>query len=301
MNVQQLHVFMEVGSGRTLAEAAERLGLKQPTVSFHLRKLEEELGVELFRKHSRSLFPTDAAMELLPYAKRIVFLMDEARLAMSERREKGEGRLRLGASYTPATYVLPPYLAAFREFSPKVSQMLVVKQAAGILALLRNYELDVAIVSLPDRPQPRLIVQKLMEDELQLLLSPQHPLAATAELAVGQLEGETFLLHESGSTSRTLADEWAQRVGLSWASVMELGAIETIKEALKCNMGLGVLPGRSVLREVGNGELVMRELPGYRNERYICLVYRDEEQLSPHVRSFIEFIRSELTKKNERV
>jgi DNA-binding transcriptional LysR family regulator len=300
MNVQQLHVFMEVGSGRTLAEAADRLGLKQPTISFHLRKLEEELGVELFRKHSRSLFPTDAAMELMPYAKRIVFLMDEAKLAMSERREKGEGRLRLGASYTPATYVLPPYLAAFREFSPKVSQMLIVKQASGILAMLRNYELDIAIVSLADRPQQGLIVQRLMEDELQLLVSPQHPLAATAELTVGQLANETFLLHESGSTSRTLTDEWAARVGLTWTSIMELGAIETIKEALKCNMGIGVLPRRSVLREVDKGELVMRELPGYRNGRYICLVYRDEEQLSPHVRSFIEFIRSELQQAGDR-
>ncbi|OMF28083.1 LysR family transcriptional regulator [Paenibacillus sp. FSL H8-0548] len=291
MNVQQLHVFMEVCGGRTLAEAAGKLGLKQPTISFHLKKLEEELGVELFRKQSRSLQPSEAALELLPYARRIVFLMEEARLAMLERRELGEGRLRLGASYTPATYVLPPHFAAYRQLNKGVSLMLTVKQAGAVLAMLRSNEIDVGIVSLGDAVEDGLIIQPLIEDELKLLLAPEHPLADYAQIEVEQLREETFLLHEVGSTSRTLSDEWASKVGLQWGSVMELGAIETIKEALKCNMGIGILPRRSVIREVEAGELVLCDLPEYINRRHICLAYRNEEQLSPHVRSFIEFVR----------
>lgn len=291
MNVQQLHVFMEVCSGRTLAEAADKLGLKQPTISFHLKKLEEELGVELFRKQSRSLHPSEAALELFPYARRIVFLMEEARLAMLERRELGEGRLRLGASYTPATYVLPPHLAAYRALYPRVSLMLMVKQAASVLAMLRSYEIDVGIVSLGDSLEEGLIIQPLIEDELKLLLAPEHPLTALSKIEVEHMREETFLLHETGSTSRTLSDEWASSAGLKWGSVMELGAIETIKEALKCNMGIGILPRRSVVREIDAGELVMRDLPQYVNRRHICLAYRNEDQLSPHVRSFIEFVR----------
>lgn len=71
---------------------------------------------------------------------------------------------------------------------------------------------------------------------------------------------------------------------------MELGAIETIKEAVKCGIGIGVLPRRSVLRETAAGELVERDLPGWRNRRFICFVCRDEEPLSPQVRMFREFI-----------
>lgn len=291
MNVQQLHVFMEVCGGRTLAEAAGKLGLKQPTISFHLKKLEEELGVELFRKQSRSLQPSEAALELLPYARRIVFLMEEAKLAMLERRELGEGRLRLGASYTPATYVLPPHFAAYRQLNKGVSLMLTVKQAGAVLAMLRSNEIDVGIVSLGDAVEEGLIIQPLIEDELKLLLAPEHPLASYGTIEVEQLREETFLLHEVGSTSRTLSDEWASKVGLQWGSVMELGAIETIKEALKCNMGIGILPRRSVIREIEAGELVLCDLPDYSNRRHICLAYRNEEQLSPHVRSFIEFVR----------
>lgn len=295
MNVQQLKVFVEMCGGRTLAETAERLGLKQPTVSFHLRKLEDELGVSLFRKASRTLHPNEAAVELLPYAKRIIYLMEEARLTMAERREQGEGRLRLGASYTPATYVMPPYIAAYRTMYPKISFMLTVKQAESVLSMLRNYEIDAGIVSLGTAEEAGLVIQPLLADELQLLLSPQHRLASKERIDIEDLREETFLLHESGTTSRTLSDEWAAQAGLQWGIVMELGAIETIKEALKCNMGIGVLPRRSVIRETVAGELLMRELPHYVNRRHICLAYRDEEQLSPQVRSFIEFARQSIT------
>lgn len=290
MNVQQLKVFLEACSARTLQEAADKLGLKQPTVSFHIRKLEEELSLKLFHKHARSLYPTDTAADLLPYARRIVALMDDAHSMMNERRELGEGKLKLGASYTPATYFMPPHLAEFGKQQPRVRLQLIVKKADSVLVMLRNYEIDVAIVSLPLAPIDGLIVQPLIEDELKLLLSPEHPLAAKGELSEHDLPGQTFLLHEAGSTSRKLTDEWAEHIGLRWQSVMELGAIETIKEAVKCNIGVGVLPKRSVLREVESGDLIMRDLPRYTNRRHICLVYRDEEQLARQVRSFIAFI-----------
>jgi DNA-binding transcriptional LysR family regulator len=290
LNVQQLRVFVEVCGRGTLQEAAEKLGLKQPTVSFHLRKLEEELGVKLFHKPARSLFPTDNAADLLPYARRIVALMEEVESMMEERRERGEGKLKLGASYTPATYFLPPYMAEFGSLHPRVRIQLTVKKADSLLQMLRNYEIDAAVVSLPSDHLEGLVMEKLMEDELKLLLSPSHPLAQRTELAAADLQPQTFLLHEAGSTSRKLTDEWAAAMGLRWDAFMELGAIETIKEAVKCNIGIGVLPKRSVIREAASGELVMRDLPRHANRRHICLVYRREEQISKQVRAFIEYL-----------
>lgn len=295
MNIQQLKVFIEMCGGRTLAEAADKLGLKQPTVSFHLRNLEEELGVELFRKQSRSLSPSGAAVELLPFARRIVYLTEAARDAMATYGSREGGKLRLGASYTPATYVMPPYIAAYRSLFPDVSLQLTVKQAETVLGMLRDYEVDAGIVSLGTSKVKGLKIVPLLPDELRLLMSPGHSLAMESELTVDRLRRETFLLHEAGSTSRSLSDEWARQIGLQWEHVMELGAIETIKEAIKCNMGIGILPVRSVKREAEAGELIMKELPRYENQRYICLAYRDEEQLSGTVRSFIEFVRHNLS------
>jgi len=295
MNVQQLKVFLAVCDGQTLIETADKLGLKQPTVSFHLRKLEETVGVELWRKNTRGFRPTNAAFELLPYARRIVTLFDEAEQRMNELRDRKSGQLRIGASHTPATYFIPRYLAQFRSEYPDIQLLLTVKKAKSTLAMLRNYEIDAAIVSLPEKTEEEgLILQRLAEDGLRLFVCPEHPLALTEEIAVDQLRTHTFLLHEIGTTSRQLTDEWAEQVGLRLDTAMEMGAIETIKEGLKCNMGIGVLPWRSAIRETQAGELIQRPLPHYRNNRFICLALRDEETLSPHLRLFTAFARSSM-------
>ncbi|GIO88001.1 putative HTH-type transcriptional regulator YwqM [Paenibacillus faecis] len=295
MNIQQLRILTELGNRKTLQEIAERLGLTQPTVSFHLRKLEAELGIELVHKHSRSLVLTEAAAEIMPYAKRIVALTGEMRQRIDERLKLSSHKLRLGASYTPATFFIPPFLQQFQSEHPDVQLMITVNQANKVLDLLKKFEVDAAVVSLSgDEQEEGVLIRRLMEDELKLVLSPAHPLSKLETLTVRDLTKQTFLLHEAGSTSRRLTDEWAAETGLEYGPIMELGAIETIKEAVKFNIGIGVLPERSVQREILSGELLMRSLPGYRNKRYICLAYRQEEPRSPQTRSFIKFALSRM-------
>jgi DNA-binding transcriptional LysR family regulator len=292
MNVQQLKIFVEIMQGRSLSDIAEEMGIKQPTVSFHLAKLEETLGTPLFQKVHRTFRPTSAAELLQPYAKRIVYLMEEAHSLMEEHRGQGRGRLRLGASYTPATYFLPPYLADFQEKHPQVLLTLTVKKAGAILDMLRSFQIDAGVISLPAVSEEGVTVLPLLEDELKLLLPPTHPLALLPQVELEDLREEHFLVHEAGSTSQLLAEQWASDVGLSMKIKMELGAIETIKEAIKNHMGIGILPKRSVLREVQSGDLIMRDLPHYVNRRHICLVYRQEDVLAPTVRAFIGYIQT---------
>lgn len=294
MNKQQLAVFMEICSGRTLLETADKLGLKQPTVSFHLRKLEETLGMELVYKSARKLRPTEAAMDLLPYARRIVALAEEMEEFAAERRERGGGKLRLGASNTPATYYLAPYFSLFQQRHPQIQLLLSVKKADAVLAMLRNYEIEVAVVSLPETTEKGLAIHTLAEDELKLVMSPEHPLAKMETVRTQDLHAERFLLHEPGSTSRRLTDEWAERTGLHFGPVMELGAIEAMKEAVKCNIGIAVLPQRSIVRETASGELVQHDLPDYHTRQRICLVYRDEDVHSTNVRLFVQLLKTGL-------
>lgn len=290
MTIQQLKVLLELCKGKTLQETAEKLGLTQPTVSFHLRKLEETLGLELVRKSSRKLQPTEAALELLPYIRRIVFLSGELEEQAGELQKRGGGRLKLGASYTPATYLLPPYFSAFQAEYPRIQLQLSVKKAETIMGMLRNYELDAAIVSLSNSPEPGLSVQPLMADELRLIVAPGHRLAGRQTIDAADLQGERLLLHEPGSTSRTLTEEWLNQAGVRFTQLMELGAIETMKEAVKCDLGVAVLPERSVVREIAAGEMVQFALPNYRNRRYISLVYRADEQLPYNAKLFADFI-----------
>ncbi|THF78750.1 LysR family transcriptional regulator [Cohnella fermenti] len=294
MNVQQLRVFEKAAACRTVTEAAAELGLKQPTVSFHLKKLEESFGVELFRKSAGRLTLTLAGEGLLPYARKIATLVEEAEQLMRDHKEQGRGKLRIGASYTPATYFLPAYLAEFQEHYPQTMPLLTVKQAGEVLGMLAGYELDVAVVSLPDGPVPGLNVIRLADDELKLVLSPRHPLASRRTLSMDELRMQPFLVHEPGSTSRELSERWARDNGLRWNIRMELGAIETIKESVKHGIGIGILPYRSVIKEATEGELAVRDLPGAVPARTISLVSREEDPLVPQASRFIAFMRGKL-------
>lgn len=293
MNPQQLRIFMQAAEGRSLTETASALGLKQPTVSFHMQKLEQSAGVSLFRKQGGRMRLTDAGEALLPYASKISALLDEAEQLMSDYREQGRGKLKIGASYTPATYFLPAYLAEFQMQYPLALPTLTVKQAGDAIALLQSYEIDVAVVSLAEEPYADLDVIPLSEDPLTLALAPFHPLAA-GEIGIEDLQGQPFLVHEPGSTSRSLSERWAADNGLRWQIRMELGAIETIKEAVKHGMGIGILPRRSVRREEISGELALRDLPGKVSVRRICLVYRKEDVPVRQAAAFIAFMRGKL-------
>ncbi|WP_028986382.1 LysR family transcriptional regulator [Thermicanus aegyptius] len=291
MNLQQLRVFVTLARKRSLTAVAAELHLRQPTVSFHVKKLEEELGVALFQRKNRYFRLTDAGEDLLPYARRMIALEEEAEQRMKEYREQGRGKLKIGASYTPATYFLPTYLESFQKQFPNILPLLTVKKAGTILEMLKEYEVDVAVISLSDEKREGMEIIPLIEDELKLLLSTQHPLAEKEKITIEDLQDESFLIHEKGSTSRELSEAWAKENGLQWNVRMELGAIETIKESVKHNIGIGILPKRSVERDIALGELVMRDLPGYVNRRYISLAYRKGDETVFPAKKFIEFLK----------
>ena len=109
------------------------------------------------------------------------------------------------------------------------------------------------------------------------------------EITMDDLDKETFLLHEEGSTSRMVTNDWAKQTGLLMPHKMELSSIETIKEGVKSNMGIGILPEMGIRRELDSGELLSIPLPAYEYRRCICLTFRNEEEISAQVNSFVWF------------
>ncbi len=289
MNIQQLKVVVELSKGKSLIEIGETLEITQPTVSFHIRKLEEELGTPLYKKEKRNLTLTKACHELVPYAKQILILMDEAKQKMARVQEIEQPRLRISASHTPATYYLPPFIQMFQRSQPELELNLTVNQARRSIQLLKEHQVDLAIVSLQNFTIEGINIHPLIEDKLLLTYSPTNRLASLAEVSMENLEKETFLLHEEGSTSRIVTNDWAKQSGLLMPNKMELASIETIKEGVKCDMGIGILPEKSIREELESGQLLAIPLPKYEYRRCICLAWRNEEHISPQINSFIWF------------
>ncbi|CAH1205452.1 HTH-type transcriptional regulator GltC [Paenibacillus plantiphilus] len=289
MNIQQLRVIVELSKRKSLIEIGEALEITQPTVSFHMRKLEEELGISLFMKEKRNLVLTKACHELVPYAKKILELMDEAKQKMHLVQNKENSRLRISAGHTPATYYLPSYIQLFQQLHPDIELNLSVNQAKKSIQMLRERQIDLAIVSLESFSIAGLNIHPLKEDKLLLVYAPINRLASLSEITIKDLDNEVFLLHEEGATSRIVANDWAKQTGLLMPQRMELASIETIKEGVKRNMGIGILPEKSIVSEIESGQLLSIPLPEYEHRRCICLVYHNEEQLPPEVKLFIWF------------
>lgn len=289
MNIQQLRVIVELSKGKSLIEIGEALEITQPTVSFHIRKLEEEVGFPLFVKEKRNLTLNQACLVLVPYAKQILALLDEARHKMELVHDIEQPRLRITASHTPAAYYLPPYLRQFQQAHPDIEVSLSVCKARKSIQLLRDRQADLAIISLNSFTVEGLNIHPIKEDKLLLTYAPTNRLASLPEITMEDLEKETFLLHEEGSTSRMVTNDWVKQTGLNMYNKMEFSSHEAIKEGVKCDMGIGILPELGIRRELDAGELLSIPLPRYEYRRCICLAYRNEEHMSEQINTFIWF------------
>ena len=289
MNIQQLKVIVELAKGKSLIEIGESLNITQPTVSFHIKKLEEELAIPLYKKEKRSLVLSKACLELVPYAEKILSLMDEAKTRMQAVHDLEQPTLKISASYTPATYYLPPYINQFKKEHPNIDVSISINQARTAIQQLKEHRIDLAIISLQHFTVEGLNIHPLVEDKLLLTFSAKSRLGSLAEVTIEDIEDEMFLLHEEGSTSRMVTNEWSKQNRLEMKNRNELGSIEKIKKHVILGEGIGILPEKSIEEELKSGELKAMPLPGYDYRRCICLAYRNEEYVSPQVNDFIWF------------
>src|SRR5438309_9527276 len=121
MTIRQLEVFLGVTQAKSFSRAAERIHLSQPTLSEHMRELEEELGVRLFVRHARSVSLTEGGRIFADYATRVVATLAAGKQALAELDGLQRGSLVIGASTTPGTYLLPTLIARFRDTYPGIA------------------------------------------------------------------------------------------------------------------------------------------------------------------------------------
>nr|WP_106783316.1 LysR family transcriptional regulator [Lysinibacillus timonensis] len=293
MNLQQLRVFVSTVQFGKLSVVAKQLEIKQPTVTFHLRALQEHLGIALFEDNSgKQWVLTDAGKDFYHYAKQVVSLVGESEQVIDQYRLNKRGKLQLGASETTASYILPPYLAQFQKEHNQVYISLIVNKAPIILEKIKNYELDFGVIAYGDLFDPDLKVVPIMEDELVLIMSNDYPLSRKENVAPYELTRYPFILHEQKAVSHQLAEKWMYKNKVDLNIIMEIGSIQTIKEAVELNIGIAILPRLSVEKEMREGRLFVMPLPNYVNERHIYLIYRKKQHFTPMMRLFVQYLKT---------
>lgn len=231
MELSDLMIFRTVAESGGVTRAADRLNRVQSNVTARIKKLEEDLGVELFARQGRGIRLAPAGLRLLPYAERLLELMEEAREAVGGGSLKG--LLRLGSMESTAASRLPAPLAEFHRLHPEVTLELRTAPSRQLTVQLLQGGLDAALVAEPV-DDPRLDSRAVYEEELVV--------AAPAGLDLTQARTMTLLAFQNGCSYRRLLEEWVVAQGAVPDRVVEMASYHAMLGCVAAGMGISLLP-----------------------------------------------------------
>src|SRR5437879_713141 len=205
MNLHHLRLFAAVADHGGFTKAASALNLSQPAISKSLKELEGELNLTLIDRSGRDIRLTDAGRALHGRARELFGVERIAERELRELRGLKRGILRIGASTTIATYMLPPVLGRFHLRHPGVRIQASSANTRAVLRMLLESRVDVALVEGPVS-HARVDVIPWRDDELVVIAHPDHHLASARRVAVAALAAEQFLVREPGSGTREVSE-----------------------------------------------------------------------------------------------
>ena len=293
LNFHQLYIFYAVASYNSFSRAAEAMEITQPAVSIQIQELEKSLGAILFHRRSRGLRVTDVGETVYAYAQQIFGLSNKLLETVVEIQDLRTGHLNLGASGTPGEFVLPTAIGKFRQIYPGIQVEMSVGNNRSVINKILAQELDIGMVG--SRPQgnfDELEMTDYVTDEIILVASPNHPVNQMSNLDIQNVVEHGIIVRELGTATRRAADECLEGLGVSPKVAMNLGSNQAIKQAAIAGGGIGVVPRWGVTAEVKSGMLNILDVPRWKCERPLVLVYHKGRHLSPSQRAFLEFLES---------
>ncbi len=224
-----------------MTRAAEELGVTQPALSAALRKLEEELGTELFHRTGHGVQPTEAGKVFIEHAKITLRAAGQTTEAVRSLVGLEAGSIRVGAGATATGYLLPGAIQAVRTMHPGLRFSIREAGSSAVAAGVLSGELDLGVVTLPiEHPRgDELMVVKEIGDELLLIVPQGHALHGRKTFRWESLVGEAVVAFEAGSAVRKIIDQAAAAHGVNLEVVMELRSIESIVQMVLARIGVG--------------------------------------------------------------
>jgi DNA-binding transcriptional LysR family regulator len=284
MQLAQVEGFLEVARRSNLTRAAEALFVTQPALTARLRALEAEVGSPLFRRGRRGMVLTDAGRAFLPYAERAIRALQDGASAIERLPLTDE--LTLGAAPAISTYVLPQLLVRFEAEHPAVRLSVRTGHSEEILDMVVRGDVQVGLAR--ELHHPALETLGLYEDELVLVVEPDHPLARNRRVTIERVRDARLILFDRTSSYYDLTNALFRPAGRLPRGVLELDHIDAAKQMVLAGLGVALLPTTAVAGELRSGALRRIELVGTpRIERRIAALRRlDDEGRSPAPTAF---------------
>ena len=273
MDLWALKMFLAVAQERSFSRAAAKVHRTQPAVSQAVRRLEVELGEQLFDRSSKTGTLTEAGRMLQNYGQRLVRLAEETESAVRELRDLRRGRVLIGANEA-AVHTLLPLIAKFRQRHPDIAARTLRRVPARQIAVeVQQGSLDFGALTFRP-PETGLLELAIGSDELVLLVPPTHRLAARRHVAMEEVATEPIVAHNDPSPARERVLRLFEQRHISLKLVISLPSLDGIKRAVELKLGVAMLPRRCAITEIASGRLVAVPITGISRRRLVMLVCR---------------------------
>ena len=294
MNLDYLRTYLEIVRLGSFSEVAKKLSITQPAVSFQINKLERDLGVRLLDRRQKAITMTDAGKRLLRFAQ----LVERERASLThdleQIREEVTGNIVIGASTIPGEILLPPILSEFKALHPAVGARVEASDSMTVISRVQEGDYDVGFCGTAPEGSG-LDYFKMAEDEIVLIVFPEHPFSGRKEVSFLELQEEQLILREDTSGTQQSLKSLLTKAGLEIERLspnLILGTSQAVVSAVEARAGIAFVSNLAIKKSLTLG--LVKEVPvdGLKLKRDFYCIYRRERVVSRLLSEFLDFVRA---------
>jgi DNA-binding transcriptional LysR family regulator len=295
ITIQQMESLIFLIEEGSFSRAAKRVFLTQPSLTKHIKNLEEAVNAKIVNRENMGISLTTEGKILYDYARRMVKLRDEAKEKILRARDNESGNIFVSASTIPATYILPYLLNEFATLFPHIRTYIQANDSEETLGMILNNQAEIGFIG-KKTLNKRLNVEPLWKDTIVLAIPEDHPWRKRKYVTWDEISKEPYIIRETGSATREIMEEYLLKntdKSLSKFNIAcEMGSSESVKEAIIAGLGISILSIHAIKRELKQGTLIAMPVQDCTIQRHFYLIYKRQLHFMHHHKLFLEFVKS---------
>ena len=236
--IDELRTFIAVVEYKNFTKAAESINLSQPSVSLHIKHLEEYFNTTLIQRSikQKNIYITESGNLLYERSKQIIKLLDDTKGDLLDHENVVKGRLRIGASFTIGEYFLPTFLGQFNKAYPDLELEVTIENTHNICEKVKSFQVDLALVE-GTVPSSNFVTNNFYKDKMVVAVPYNHYLVNN-NFSIDDLENQTWISREIGSGTREYLNLFLSTNNINAKNIIVFGSNYSVKEAVKNNLGI---------------------------------------------------------------
>ncbi|MGB0413312.1 MAG: LysR family transcriptional regulator [Coraliomargarita sp.] len=291
MHVENFKIFSDLVESESFSRAAKLNGITQSAVSQQLRAMEKHFNILIVDRSQKQFRLTREGQKLYESAKEILYLYDKLNSELQEMKKVISGTIHISTVYSIGLHELPPYVKVFLGKYPEVNVRVEYRRANMVYEDVLTNSIDLGLIAYPQKHK-QLEVLPFHDDELVLVVSPEHEFSDRSELDIQDVAGHKFIGFEPDIPTRKATDQIFKEANIEADPVMEFDNVETVKRAVEINAGIAILPRTTVTREEAQGLLKVLTFSNQVYKRPLALIHRKGRVLTPAMKKLIDLLTS---------